>query len=52
MICTNDRKVHEIAKMMMASHGMLRESGNEIFERKMKKNIKHFHRNLYFYIQL
>ena len=36
MICTNDRKVHEIAKMMR-SHGMLRESGNEILREKWKK---------------
>ena len=32
MICTNDKKIYEIAKMLR-SHGMVRESGNKKFER-------------------
>ena len=33
MICTNNKKIYEIAKMLR-SHGMLRESGNKF----LKKN--------------
>ena len=36
MICTNDKKIYEILKMLR-SHGMVRESGNALFERKMIK---------------
>jgi len=36
MLCTNDKKVFEIARMLR-SHGMLRESGNKNFEKKMQK---------------
>ncbi len=40
MICTNDRKVYELIRVLR-SHGMLRESGNKIFEKKIiKKNPK------------
>ena len=38
MLCTNNTKVYEMAKMFR-SHGLLRESGNHSYERKMiKKN--------------
>ena len=38
MVCTNNKKIYEIAKMLR-SHGMLRESGNKQLERKLvKKN--------------
>ena len=36
MICTNDKKIYEIVKMLR-SHGMARESNNYFFERKMIK---------------
>ena len=34
MICTNNKKIYEIARMLR-SHGMARESNNKVFERKM-----------------
>ena len=34
MICTNNKKIYEIARMLR-SHGMARESDNKVFERKM-----------------
>ena len=34
MICTNDKKIYEITKMLR-SHGMLRESGNKQYEKKI-----------------
>ncbi len=34
MICTNEKKIYEISKMLR-SHGMLREAKNRIFEKKM-----------------
>ena len=38
MICTNDKKIYELSRILR-SHGMLRESGNKSFERKiLKKN--------------
>jgi len=36
MVCTNDRKIYELIKMLR-SHGMARESGNKNFEKKMIK---------------
>ena len=40
MICTNDRKVYELVRVLR-SHGMLRESGNKTFEKRViKKNPK------------
>ena len=36
MICTNDKKIYEIVKILR-SHGMLRESNNSVFEKKMIK---------------
>ncbi len=36
MICTNDKKIYEIAKMLR-SHGMVRETGNKRFEKLMVK---------------
>ena len=36
MICTNSKKIYEMAKMLR-SHGMVRESGNALFEKKMQK---------------
>ena len=38
MLCTNDKKIYELAKMIR-SHGMVRESGNTKFEKSIvKKN--------------
>ena len=38
MICTNDQKIYEMSRILR-SHGMLRESGNKSFEKKIiKKN--------------
>ena len=34
MICTSDKKIYEILRMLR-SHGMLRESGNKNFEKKL-----------------
>ena len=39
MISTNDKKVYEISKILR-SHGMLRESKNKIFEKKIIKKYK------------
>jgi len=40
MLCTNDRRIYEIARMLR-SHGMVREANNKSFEKKMiKKNPK------------
>ena len=39
MICTNDRKIYEISKMLR-SHGMAREAKNKIFEKKIIKKHK------------
>ena len=36
MVCTNDKKIYEIIKMLR-SHGMVRESGNTKFEKRMIK---------------
>ncbi len=36
MICTNNKKIYEIARMLR-SHGMLRETGNNVYEKKVKK---------------
>ena len=36
MVCTNDRKIYEMA-MMLRSHGMVREANNGAFEKKMIK---------------
>ena len=36
MICTNDKKIYEIAKILR-SHGMARESNRSVFEKKMIK---------------
>ena len=36
MICTNDKKIYEIVKILR-SHGMIRESNNSVFEKKMIK---------------
>ena len=36
MVCTNDRKIYEMA-MMLRSHGMVREANNYTFEKKMIK---------------
>jgi len=41
MVCTNNKKIYEIAKMLR-SHGMLRESGNNKLENKLIKK----HKNL------
>ena len=39
MVCTNNKKIYEIAKMLR-SHGMLRESGNKQYEKKLVKENK------------
>lgn len=39
MICTNNKKIYETAKILR-SHGMLRESGNSQFEKKIINNNK------------
>ena len=36
MICTNNKKIYETVRMLR-SHGMVRESGNDIFEKQMIK---------------
>ena len=36
MICTNDRKIYELARMLR-SHGMAREAGNKKFEKLLIK---------------
>ena len=36
MVCTNDRKIYEMARMLR-SHGMVREANNGAFEKKMIK---------------
>lgn len=36
MVCTNNKKIYELIKMLR-SHGMVRESGNKIFETQMIK---------------
>jgi CDP-6-deoxy-D-xylo-4-hexulose-3-dehydrase len=36
MICTNDKKIFEVARMLR-SHGMVRESGNAVYEKKIIK---------------
>ena len=36
MICTNNKKIYETVRMLR-SHGMVREAGNDIFEKKMIK---------------
>ena len=36
MICTNNKKIYELAKILR-SHGMLRESGNKKYEKKIQK---------------
>ena len=39
MICTNDKKIHELSKIFR-SHGMVREAKNSLFEKKMIKKYK------------
>ena len=39
MVCTNDKKLNEIFKILR-SHGMLRESNNILFEKKIKRKYK------------
>ena len=39
MICTNDKKIYELAKIFR-SHGMAREANNSIFENKIVKKYK------------
>jgi len=39
MVCTNDKKIYETMKILR-SHGMLRESGNKQFEKKLVKQNK------------
>lgn len=38
MVCTNDKKIYELVKMLRG-HGLLRESGNFKMEEKLKKKI-------------
>ncbi len=39
MICTNEKKIYELARIFR-SHGMVRESGNKIFEKSLIKKHK------------
>ena len=39
MICTNDKKIYEMSRILR-SHGMLRESGNKSYEKKVIKRNK------------
>ena len=36
MICTNNKKIYEISRMLRA-HGMLREANNKVLEKNCKK---------------
>ena len=47
MICTNDKKIYETIKILRG-HGLLRESGNKIFESKIKKKYKKLSPNFIF----
>ena len=47
MICTNDKKIYETIKILRG-HGLLRESGNRIFESKIKKKYKKLSPNFIF----
>ena len=40
MICTNNKKIYEIARMLR-SHGMLRESGNKNYEKKLQRKFNY-----------
>jgi CDP-6-deoxy-D-xylo-4-hexulose-3-dehydrase len=40
MICSNSKKIYEIVRMLR-SHGMARESGNKVFEKKIIKKYPH-----------
>ena len=49
MICTNNRKIYELARMLR-SHGMLRECGNKNFEQQIiKKNPKLYPKFIFLY---
>ena len=47
MVCTNDKKIYELVKMLRA-HGLLRESGNAKMENKFKKKYKKLSPNFIF----
>ena len=47
MICTNDKKIYEISKMLR-SHGMVRESKNKILESKMITKYKNLSQKFIF----
>ena len=49
MICTNDKKIYEIVKILR-SHGMARESNNSFFEKKMIKKIFKTFSKIYFFV--
>ena len=47
MICTNNKKFYEVVRMLRG-HGLLRESGNKSFEKKMIKKYKNLSPNFIF----
>ena len=49
MICTNNRKIYELARMLR-SHGMLRECGNKNFEQQIIKKNPKLSPKIYFFI--
>ncbi len=49
MICTNNKKIYEICRILR-SHGMAREMSDKKEEKRIIKKINYFHLNLYFYI--
>ena len=51
MICTNDKNVYKILRIIR-SHGMLRESGDRNYEKKLIRKILNYLLNLFFYTQL
>ena len=51
MVCTNDKKIYELAKMIR-SHGMVRESGNKKFEKSIVNKNPKLSPNLFFYIKV
>ncbi len=50
MVCTNDKKIYETIKILRG-HGLLRESGNKTFEKKIKKKYKKLSPNFIFLYQ-
>ena len=51
MICTNEKKIYHLAKILR-SHGMSREIGNKILQKKIANKYKKLSPKFIFYIQL